>query len=117
VRLSLKTPVVTEKGIDGDIIGLDDPYGSLVTDIAGDDFKKLGYNVGDKVFVQINKKVVTLPFARTFMDVPVGESLLYIDSRGRVGIAINQGNYARKLNIAPPGKIFIPRKGAAIRVR
>src|SRR6202521_975062 len=57
VRLSLKTPVVTEKGIDGDIIGLDDPYGSLVTDIAGDDFKKLGYSVGDKVFAQINKKV------------------------------------------------------------
>ena len=117
VRLSLKTSVVTEKGIDGDIIGLDDPYGSLVTDIAGDDFKKLGYNVGDKVFVQINKKVAALSFAKTFMDVPVGESLLYIDSRGRVGIAINQGSYARKFNIAPPGKIFVPRKGAAIRVR
>jgi S-adenosylmethionine hydrolase len=44
------------------------------------------------------------------MDVPVGESLLYIDSRGRVGIAINQGNYSRKFDITPPGTIFIPRK-------
>jgi S-adenosylmethionine hydrolase len=117
VRLSLKTPVVTEKGIDGDVIGLDDPYGSLVTDIAGDDFKKLGYNLGDKVFVKISKKAVALPFARTFMDVPVGESLLYIDSRGHVGIAINQGSYARKFNIAPGEKIFIPRKGTAIKFR
>jgi S-adenosylmethionine hydrolase len=41
----------------------------------------------------------------------VGESLLYIDSRGRVGIAANQGNYATKFNITPPVKIFIPRKG------
>src|SRR5258706_633329 len=102
VRLSLKTSVASDKGIDGDLIGLYDPYGSLITSLPGDDFKKLGYNVGDKVFLQINKKVIAVPYARTFMDVPVGESLLYIDSRGRVGIAINQGSYARKFNITPP---------------
>jgi S-adenosylmethionine hydrolase len=117
VRLSSKSAVMSEKGIDGDVIGLDDPYGSLITDIAGDDFKKLGYNLGDKVLVQINKKAVALPYARTFMDVPVGESLLYVDSRGRVGVAINQGNYARKFNIAPPEKIFIPRKGLPFKGR
>jgi S-adenosylmethionine hydrolase len=117
VRLSSKSAVMSEKGIDGDVIGLDDPYGSLITDIPGDDFKKLGYNLGDKVLVQINKRAVALPYARTFMDVPVGESLLYIDSRGRVGVAINQGNYARKFNIAPPEKIFIPRKGLPFKGR
>ena len=117
VRLSSKSAVMSEKGIDGDVIGLDDPYGSLITDIAGDDFKKLGYNLGDKVLVQIKKKAVALPYARTFMDVPVGESLLYIDSRGRVGVAINQGNYSRKFNIAPPEKIFIPRKGLPFKGR
>jgi len=77
----------------------------------------LGYNLGDKVFVQINKKAVALPYAKTFMDVSVGESLLYIDSRGRVGIAINQGSYARKFNVTPPEKIFIPRKGALVKFR
>jgi S-adenosylmethionine hydrolase len=117
VRLSSKSAAMSEKGIDGDVIGLDDPYGSLITDIAGDDFKKLGYNLGDKVLVQINKKSVALPYARTFMDVSVGESLLYIDSRGRVGVAINQGNYARKFNITPPEKIFIPRKGLPFKGR
>jgi S-adenosylmethionine hydrolase len=111
VRLSGKSSVTSDKGIEGDIIGLDDPYGSLITDIPGDDFKGLGYNVGDKVFVQINKKAVALPFAKTFMDVPVGESLLYIDSRGRLGIAVNQDSYSRKFSITPPAKIFVPRKG------
>src|SRR3979411_1539199 len=43
VRLKIKTSVTTDKGIEGDIIGLDDPYGSLITDIPGDDFKKLSY--------------------------------------------------------------------------
>jgi S-adenosylmethionine hydrolase len=111
VRLSPKASSSTEKGIAGDVIGLDDPYGSLITDIPGEEFKKLGYNLGDKVGVEINKKAVSVPYVKTFMDAPVGDSLLYIDSRGRVGIAINQGNYARKFNINPPGTIFIPRKG------
>jgi S-adenosylmethionine hydrolase len=115
VRLSPKTSTATDKGIDGDIIGLDDPYGSLITDIPGDDFKTLGYNLGDRVVVQINKKPVTVPYVKTFMNVPVGDNLLYIDSRGRVGIASNEGNYAKKYNFTPPGTIFIPRKGAPIK--
>jgi S-adenosylmethionine hydrolase len=112
VQLTPKTSATTDKGIEGDIIGLDDPYGSLITDIPADEFKKLGYNLGDKVTVQVNKKPVSVPYVKTFMDVPVGDSLLYIDSRGRVGIANNEGNYSKKFGITPPGTIFIPRKGA-----
>jgi S-adenosylmethionine hydrolase len=114
VRLTTKTATVTEKGIAGDLIGLDDPFGSLISDVTREDFQKLGYVVGDKVPVQINKKPATLPYGKTFMDVPVGESLLYVDSRGRVGIAINQGNYAKKFNIEIPGTIFIPTKHTSI---
>ena len=117
VRLSPKGSVTSDKGIEGEIIGLDDPFGSLVTNIPGDDFRQLGYNVGDKAAVQIGKKVLTLPFARTFMDVSVGESLLYIDSRGRVGVAVNQGSYSKKFNLMPPERIFIARKGVPIKFR
>lgn len=115
VRLSPKTATRTDRGIEGEIIALDDPFGSLVTNISGDDFKQLGYKLGDRVFLQLNKKPVNVPYVKTFMDVPVGESLLYIDSRGRVGIAINQGSYGAKSNIKPPGTIFIPRKGSPIK--
>ncbi len=108
---------IANQGIAGDIIGLDDPFGSLLTDIPGDQFKQLGYNLGDKFRVEINKKSVTLPYVKTFMDVPVGDSLLFIDSRGRVSIAVNQGNYSKKFNVEPPGTIFIPRKGAPLKDR
>jgi hypothetical protein len=117
VTLNPKTPTISEKGIDGDIIGLDDPFGSLVTDIPGDDFKQLGYHPGDKLLILINKKPVVLPYGKTFMDVPVGDPLLYMDSRGRVAIAINQGNYSKKFNVDPPATISIPRKGAMLRGR
>ena len=112
VRLTPKASVTSEKGIEGNIIGLDDPYGSLITDIPGDEFKKLGYTLGDKIRIEINKKPATLPYVKTFMDVPVGDLLLYVDSRGRVGIAVNEGNYSKKFDVTPPGTIFIPRKGA-----
>jgi S-adenosylmethionine hydrolase len=115
VQLTPKTANVAQGGIQGDIIGLDDPFGSLISDIPGDEFKKLGYALGDKVVVQLNKKPFSVPYAKTFMDVPVGEPLLYVDSRGRIGLAINQGNFSHVHNITPPGTLFIPRKGAPIK--
>jgi S-adenosylmethionine hydrolase len=111
VRLTPKVANITDKGIDGQVIALDDPFGSLITDIPGDDFKKLGYDLGDKVTVQLDKKPFTLPYSKTFMDVPVGEPLLYVDSRGRVGLAINQGNFSQVHKISPPVSLFIPKKG------
>jgi S-adenosylmethionine hydrolase len=115
VRLTPKVATATDKGIEGDIVALDDPFGSLITDISKDQFEKLGYSLGEKITVQLNKKSFTLPYTRTFMNVRVGEPLLFIDSRDRVSLAINQGNFSTLNKIAPPGKIFVPKKGAALR--
>jgi S-adenosylmethionine hydrolase len=117
VRLNPKTSTTTDKGIEGDVVALDDPFGSLITDIPGDEFKKLAYRLGDKVPMLINKNLVTLPYVKTFMEVPVGDPLLYVDSRGRVGIAINQGNYSKQFGFTPPGTIFIARKGIPIETK
>jgi S-adenosyl-L-methionine hydrolase (adenosine-forming) len=111
VHLSPQTAKLDEKSVNGEVIGLDDPFGSLVTNITREELASLGYSLGDKLTVQINKKPVTLPYVQTFMNVPVGESLLYIDSRGRVAIAVNQGNYSKKYGVDPPATIYIPRKG------
>jgi len=115
VRLTPKVATRTEKGIDGEIIGLDDPFGSLISDIPGDEFKKLGYSLGDKVTVTLDRKLFALPYEKTFMDVPVGDPLLYIDSRGRVGLALNERNFSQLHKITPPVSLSIPKKGAPIR--
>lgn len=114
VRLTPKTATVTEKGIEGEVIALDDPFGSLITDIPGEEFKNLGYKVGDRVTLQLNKKPFTAPYTKTFMDVPVGEPLLYVDSRGRIGLALNERSFSAVNKIAPPVPIFIPKKGAPL---
>jgi len=117
VRLTPRTASVTDKGIEGDIIGLDDPFGSLITDIPGDEFKKLGYVLGDRVTVQLNKKPFAAPYTKTFMDVPVGDPLLYVDSRGRIALALNERNFSVVNKITPPGTIFIPKKGLLLRAK
>jgi len=111
VRLNPRAPAIDKSGITGAVIGLDDPYGSLITDISGTDFRSLGYVLGDKVSVRIDKGFYIIPFVKTFMDVPVGDPLLYIDSRGRLEVALNERDFSKKHKITPPVPIFIPRKG------
>ena len=110
VRLNPPTATLDAKGITGEAIGLDDPFGSLITDISVADFKKLGYAVEDKVTVKIGNKPYTLPYEKTFMGVAVGQPLLYIDSRGRVAIAVNQGDFSKVYKVTPPVPIFIQLK-------
>jgi len=111
VRLSPPVATIGTRGITGEVIALDDPFGSLITDIQGSDFKELGYAAGDKVTLTIEKKQYTFPYEKTFGGVPVGQPLVYLDSRGRVGIAINQGNFSNAYKVSPPVSIFIPHKG------
>jgi S-adenosylmethionine hydrolase len=111
VRLKPVVATMDAKGINGEVIGLDDPYGSLITNIQGDDFKQLGYSIGENVTVQIANKPYKFPYVKTFMDVPVGQALLYIDSRGRVGFALNERDFSKTYKISPPVPVFIPRKG------
>lgn len=115
VRLTPKVASVTEKGIDGEIIGLDDPFGSLISDIPADEFRKLGYNLGDKVTVMLDKKPFTLPYQKTFMEVAVGDPLLYADSRGRIALALNERNFSQVHKITPPVPLSIPKKGSPIK--
>src|SRR5579862_1312247 len=110
VRLNPRVSTLSDKGITGEVIGLDDPYGSLITDIPGDEFRKLGYQLGEKVTVKVGEKSYTLPYVKTFMDVPVGQMLLYQDSRGRMGLALNQRNFVQEYKVTPPVEIFIAKK-------
>lgn len=110
VRLDLHTANVDEKGLQGEVIGTDGPFGNLVLNVPQPVFAQLGYQLGDPVPVTLNGKSYAIPFHKTFSDVPVGKPLFYIDSRGRLSLAVNQGNFAEIFRINPPAQLFIPRK-------
>lgn len=107
VRLNLTPSKLDDHGISGEVLATDGPFGNLVTNISVEDFQKLGYQFGQTVHVTVGTTALDLPFVRTFSDVPLKKPLLYINSRGYLGLAVNQGSFAATYRITPPARIFI----------
>ena len=110
VRLDIHYATVDAAGLRGETIGTDGPFGNLVLNVPAETFARLGYVVGDVVPVEIAGKKYELPFVKTFSDVPVGKGLLYVDSRGRLSVGINQRNFAEMNAVQTGASIVIPMK-------
>jgi hypothetical protein len=109
VRLDIAPAKLDDRGLTAQVIATDGPFGNLVTNISGEDFLQLGYSRGQTVPVTIGKTELKIPFVRTFSDVPLNAPLLYIDSRGHLGLGVNQGSFASIYGIKPPQSVLIPR--------
>ena len=109
VRLELKAAKLDERGLNATVIATDGPFGNLVTNVDADDFLKPGYQRGQEVPVTVDGREMKMKFVKTFSDVPLDQPLLYIDSRGHLGLAVNQNSFAATYGIKPPAEVFIPR--------
>jgi S-adenosylmethionine hydrolase len=110
VRLELRTATVDGDVLHGRVVAIDGPYGNLITDVPAALFTGLGYGIGDRVKIELGSERLTLRFVRTFSDVAPGEALLYIDSRARLGVAVNKGNFATAHRVGVPATITVRRK-------
>jgi hypothetical protein len=111
VRLELKAAQVDEQGLKATVIATDGPFGNLVTNVDADDFLKLGYQHGQEVSVTVGGRAMKMKFVKTFSDVPLKQPLLYIDSRGHLGLAVNQNSFAAIYGVKPPAELNILRAG------
>ncbi|HEM5490892.1 TPA: S-adenosyl-l-methionine hydroxide adenosyltransferase family protein [Streptococcus suis] len=99
--------VPTEVGADfvkGAIDILDVRFGSLWTSITREEFYTLKPQFEDRFEVTIynNDMLVyqnQVTYGKSFADVRIGQPLLYINSLYRVGLAINQGSFAKAYNV------------------
>jgi S-adenosylmethionine hydrolase len=110
VRLDIRAARLDGDVIRGTVIATDGNYGNLLTDVDATLFQKLGWTRGDTVPVEIAGAKLEVPFVRTFGDVPEGKPLLYVDSRARIGLAVNLGNFAETNHVTIPSAIVIHRK-------
>jgi len=111
VWLQLKAATIDDHGLSATVIATDGPFGNLVTNVTGEDFLKLGYRHGQEVTVKVADQEMKMKFVNTFSDVPLGQPLLYIDSRGLLGLAVNQNSFAATYGVKVPVALFIPRAG------
>ncbi|HEM3195492.1 S-adenosyl-l-methionine hydroxide adenosyltransferase family protein [Streptococcus suis] len=99
--------VPTEVGSDyvkGTIDILDVRFGSLWTSITREEFYTLQPQFEDRFEVTIynNDMLVyqnQVTYGKSFADVRIGQPLIYINSLYRVGVAINQGSFAKAYNV------------------
>ncbi|WFA75969.1 S-adenosyl-l-methionine hydroxide adenosyltransferase family protein [Streptococcus suis] len=99
--------VPTEVGSDyvkGAIDILDVRFGSLWTSITREEFYTFQPQFEDRFEVTIynNDMLVyqnQVTYGKSFADVRIGQPLIYINSLYRVGVAINQGSFAKAYNV------------------
>ncbi|HEM4432539.1 TPA: S-adenosyl-l-methionine hydroxide adenosyltransferase family protein [Streptococcus suis] len=99
--------VPTEVGSDyvkGALDILDVRFGSLWTSITREEFYTLQPQFEDRFEVTIynNDMLVyqnQVTYGKSFADVRIGQPLIYINSLYRVGVAINQGSFAKAYNV------------------
>jgi S-adenosyl-L-methionine hydrolase (adenosine-forming) len=109
VRLELKVATLDARGLNATVIATDGPFGNLVTNVDAEDFMKLGYQRGQDVPVTVGAREMKIKFVKTFSDVPLGQPLLYVDSRGHMALAVNQNSFAATYGVKPPAALVIPR--------
>jgi S-adenosylmethionine hydrolase len=109
--------------LDSEVITLESPlgrleYGVLYGIVSGGTGRlgNISFNIDRHLFAQMtpaygeiydviirNKKELvwrgSVPYTKSFGDVPVGKNMLFVNSSGKLSIAINQGNFANTYNI------------------
>lgn len=95
---------INENSVKGSIDILDVRFGSLWTNIKREDFMSLNPKYDEKfeVIITNNSNVVyqnKIVYGKSFADVRIGSAILYVNSLFRMGIAINQGSFAKAYNV------------------
>lgn len=90
--------------VKGSIDILDVRFGNLWTNVSESIFQEQNIKYGDilEVSIAYHNKVVykqNITYGKSFASIDLEEPLIYINSVGTVGIALNQGSFAEKNNI------------------
>ena len=104
VELPVVDTIIEDHLVRGAIDILDVRFGSLWTSITREEFYKLEPEFGDRFEVTIyhadmlvyQNQVV---YGKSFADVRIGQPILCITSLYRLGLAINQGSFAKAYNV------------------
>lgn len=100
IELPVKESRLEGEVVMGTIDIVDKPFGNLWTNITREQFKKIANEYGEQFELTIRtdgrnvyKNIVT--YGRSFADLHIGEPLVYVNSLDNLGVAINQGSFAR----------------------
>lgn len=99
-------PEKAEGRVKCEVIHVDD-FGNVATSVHKRDLVDWGMEKEGKFRFVIGRKRLTIPFMRTYSDVPRGGLVALVGSHGFLEIGVNQGNAARRLNAALGTRIAV----------
>ena len=104
VEIPVVETIIENDSVRGAIDILDVRFGSLWTSITREEFYTLKPRFNNRFEVTIyNNDMLVYPnqvtYGKSFADVRIGQPILYINSLYRVGLAINQGSFAKAYNV------------------
>lgn len=104
VKLPVTHANYNHDSVQGNIDILDVRFGNLWTNIERDIFKQMNIKFGDtlEVIIENNRRQIyknLIKFGRSFADSRLGEPILFINSLDKIGVAINQGSFAKAYHI------------------
>jgi hypothetical protein len=77
-----------------------DAFGNVQTNVSPDDLAAIGLSPGDTVTVKVGATLHSIPWVRSYGEVPEGELLVYVDSVGLVALAVRDGRADEELNLS-----------------
>ena len=98
--LELPRPSVSNDGVSGHAVYVD-RFGNVQLNLGTRELEQAGLSRQDGVSLETRRGQFEAVFARTFSDVPHESLVLYLDPYGIAAIAVNGGNAARALGLAP----------------
>jgi S-adenosylmethionine hydrolase len=106
---ALEVPAaVVEPGVRAEASVLDvDRFGNVALELGGDELLESGLKLGRPVRVEARGLALDAVYALTFADVPTNGLLVYLDSFGRLALAVNRGSAAERLQVGPGDRVVV----------
>ena len=105
-RIDLPHPKILPGSVTARVLAVD-RFGNVQLNLYRDQIAKAGFATGASVRVQAGRRSRRATYARTFADAAQGEAIVYEDSTRNIAVAINGGDAAKALGIAPDAELKI----------
>jgi S-adenosyl-L-methionine hydrolase (adenosine-forming) len=106
VALPAPERFVRDSAAAGEVLTVD-RFGNVQLAITASDAAEIGVTPGGTVLVEYAQLRLAVPYRDTFGAVGSGELVAFADSAGLISLAVNGGNAAQRLGLAPGARVVI----------
>jgi S-adenosyl-L-methionine hydrolase (adenosine-forming) len=106
VALPAPERLVRDSTAEGEVLTVD-RFGNVQLAITASDAAEIGVKSGGTVLVQSAHLRLAVPYRDMFGAVAPGELVAFTDSAGLVSLAVNGGNAAQRLGLAPGARVML----------